>query len=71
MLCRFNNTKGQTYYNSSTQPRNTAEREKEAIDAANGGRKNRGEKERPYSDHKRITKEDIEKWKKENCECEE
>ena len=42
------------------------------IDAANGGRENRGEKQRPY-DHGRITPEQREEWEKEKekCGCEE
>ncbi len=55
--------------NEGNLPHNTGEREKLAIDAANEGRRNRGEDERPYSDHERITPEQAEEWEKEKCEC--
>ncbi|MDA7867793.1 RHS repeat-associated core domain-containing protein, partial [Akkermansiaceae bacterium] len=54
-----------------------AESEKEAIDCANEYREHEdvGEKLRPYSDHERITEEDIKRWedeegekKKDSCE---
>ena len=41
-----------------------AEAEKEAMDWGNEYRDKAKEKKRPYTDHKRITEEDVEKWRK-------
>ena len=54
-------------HNQGNNSKNLGEREKKAIDAANEGRKKRGEDLRPY-DHPRITDEQRKEW--DNCTCE-